>query len=152
MTKVFKDKQGFTLIELLVVIAIIGILSSIVLISLKGAKDRANDGRIISDMSQLRTQAEIVHDNDGDYDCVCTASTTACTTCDTSITTLKDDMNALNGSKTDLAIYRNAASGADAYCAEIELNSGKWYCVDSTLRAKQYDSNPACSNATFTCE
>ena len=50
--------RAFTLIELLVVIAIIGVLASIVLASLSGARNRGKDTRIISDIHQLRTQIE----------------------------------------------------------------------------------------------
>ncbi|KPJ56516.1 hypothetical protein AMJ49_04705 [Parcubacteria bacterium DG_74_2] len=151
------NKKGFTLIELLVVIAIIGILSSIVLVSLKGAKDRASDGRIISDMSQLRTQAEVINDNDGDFDNVaCSAVGEDCTCLNPEIEDLCEDMWDMHATNSFLTNLNSGGSDSDAYCAEVELNSGKWYCVDSTLRAKQYDADPACDDTVgsevYTCE
>lgn len=47
------QKRGFTLIELLVVIAIIGMLASIVLVSLSTARGRARDARRVSDLKQM---------------------------------------------------------------------------------------------------
>ena len=50
-----KENKGFTLIELLVVIAIIGILSSTILVSLQGAREKARIACVQSDLYQLRT-------------------------------------------------------------------------------------------------
>jgi len=51
--------KSFTIIELLVVIAIIGLLAAIVLVGLKGARERAMDARRQSDLDQIRTAMHI---------------------------------------------------------------------------------------------
>src|SRR3989304_5872410 len=63
-----KKSRGFTLIELLVVIAIIGILSSIVLVSMGGARKSARDGVRKADMRQIITAQEMYYGaNDAYY-------------------------------------------------------------------------------------
>ena len=59
--------KGFTLIELLVVIAIIGILSSVVLASLNTARGKGADAAIKSDLTGIRSQAEIYRDTNATY-------------------------------------------------------------------------------------
>ena len=53
MLNLKSKKQGFTIIELLVAIAIIGILSSVILVSLSDARKKARLGRVQSQMSGL---------------------------------------------------------------------------------------------------
>jgi prepilin-type N-terminal cleavage/methylation domain-containing protein len=59
--------RGFTLIELLVVIAIIGILSSVVLVSLNSARVKARESRRASDMVQVINALELYFDAHGRY-------------------------------------------------------------------------------------
>ncbi|MBU0546732.1 MAG: type II secretion system protein [Patescibacteria group bacterium] len=61
------NNSGFTLIELLVVIAIIGLLSSIVLVSMQGAREKARDARRIQEITQIQTAVELYYDTHGQY-------------------------------------------------------------------------------------
>ena len=109
-------KRGFTLIELLGVIAIIGILASVVLASLNSARDKGEDAAIKSNLNNIRAQAELVYDTDGDYDGVCLDTNVA------------QGVTAAGGTCND---------SVDAWAAFASLSSAtsSSYCVDSTGKA-----------------
>jgi prepilin-type N-terminal cleavage/methylation domain-containing protein len=62
-----KFKKGFTLVELLVVIAIIGILSSVVVVSLNSARSKARDTKRVADISNLRIALETYNNANSQY-------------------------------------------------------------------------------------
>lgn len=130
----FNKKQnksrGFTLIELLVVIAIIGLLAGIVLVSLGGTRNQARDARIIAEMGQIRTQAEVLNSNTGSY---------ATLGCDlAAITGLCEDLSVQAGNvATSTFVF--SVNGAVEYCAEVPLTgTNRWYCVDNTFVSAQF--------------
>lgn len=141
-----KKNKGFTLIELLVVIAIIGILASIVLVALGGARAKARDSRIISDMNQIRNLAEIVVDDDQNYNRV------DCAEDDPAFDDLCGDINTQNGTAGGAPTVYKPVAPSGSYCVVATLNStSQYFCVDSTLVAKQYSAAP-CGAADFTCD
>lgn len=126
-------KRGFTLIELLVVIAIIGILSSVVLVSVNTARDRGNDAAVKSNLSSVRTQAELYYDDSGTtYVGLCTNATIA---------------EQINGAKsaagvtsaTNNAVGTAGSAGtatchatAGGWAVEVPLRAGGFWCVDAS--------------------
>lgn len=117
--------KGFTLIELLVVIAIIVILAMIVFPGVRTATQKAKDARIVSEMSQIRTQAEIVYTNNGNYTGIDTNA---------DIVKLTNDVKAQNGS---VDVTWNIPSGGASYMVYSPINektSGgatQYICIDS---------------------
>lgn len=148
-------KDGFTLIELLVVIAIIGILSSVMLVALNSARQRARDSRVISSMSQLRSLAEVVYDDtatDSYGDIKCTSYGSSSTGCgDSSMKQLYDDIYAQGG---DLDSDNNGTeevfSGGGKYCIQAEMPSGNVFCVDS--EGHSGTSNVSCDSTGYDCD
>lgn len=110
--------RGFTLIELLVVIAIIGILAGLVVVSMSGGEEVANDARVKSDLDQIRATAEILRVKNGNYDAVAA---------DEDVNTLLADCNTYASSDT-CAVFDNAGN----WCASASLQGGGTWCVDST--------------------
>ncbi len=62
-----QNNKGFTLIELMVVISIIGLLSSIVLASLKDARDKANVTKFKAEIKQMINALELYRGDNGKY-------------------------------------------------------------------------------------
>lgn len=61
------NKKGFTLIELLVVIAIIGLLSTLAVVALGSARQKARDAKRVSDLKQVQTALELYYTDKNAY-------------------------------------------------------------------------------------
>lgn len=66
---IFRNKRqtGFTLIELLVVIAIIGLLASVVLLSLNSAREKSRNAKRLADVRQIASALELYFNDCGSY-------------------------------------------------------------------------------------
>ena len=65
--QITSKRTGFTLLELLVVIAIIGLLASIITVSVNLARIKARDAKRIADFKQIQNALALYYDDNGKY-------------------------------------------------------------------------------------
>lgn len=125
------------------IIPIIGVLSSIVLVSLGGAREKAKEAKMMANISQVRTAAEIIYGDTENYSGVSCLNPQLASICD-------DIKTAIGKEPT---IY----SSREAYCAYVKLPSGDYYCIDSEYRigAGKTSTKPGqtgyCDGRTLIC-
>jgi len=133
-------KGGFTLIELLVVIAIIGILSSIVLVSLNSARKKGSDTRVISDVNEVRTQLESDYSG-GNYstDLTSAGNTNANANTNANIKALGADAV---GQGSNVMITASGTPSVTAYAVYGAMlsNPAISFCIDNTGKAESTSS------------
>ena len=136
-----RKKGGFTLIELLVVIAIIGILTSVVLASLNSARDKGGDAAVKANLSNLRSQAALYYEDNGN-----TFGPNTGTSCTTTGSVFADTRVAaqLGAAVTASGGGSSAtcANGTTLWVVSVPLrDKTKAWCVDSSGIAKEASAN-----------
>ena len=142
-TYCLQPSRGFTLIELLVVSAIIGVLVSIVGVSLFITKSKGADAGIKANLIGMKTQAELFYTiNNGSYGSTsfpvdaCSSSLSGSLFADQLIANqLIAAGNASNGGGIGQA---NCVSTTRAWAVSVPLNtaSADSWCVDSSGNSK----------------
>ena len=117
-------ERGFTLIELLVVIAIIGLLSSVILASLNGARKKGRDARRSADLKETQIALELYYSNNGVYPTLTTVNTTQAgfATALAALTT-----------EGDIPTIPSDPLGGTAFYAYTSTTGGTFYCLGATM-------------------
>ncbi|MDD2656398.1 MAG: prepilin-type N-terminal cleavage/methylation domain-containing protein [Patescibacteria group bacterium] len=125
------NKKGFTLIELLVVIAIIGVLSTLAVVALGSARQKANDAKRLSDIKQVQTALELYYTDNNHYP----TSTAAVALGDTAAACLNNsDLGwAAAGCATPYMGLVPKGPGTNEFYQYTSTGTGTTYTITATL-------------------
>lgn len=143
---VLRNSNGFTLIELLVVIAIIGILSSTILVSLGGARQKAKDARRQADLSQVALAMELDYSDEEKYSQYTPAEWAAAGTKipkDTGayLSSVPRDPSGISYTWINNAIGAITGCGDQQYCVYVDLEEAGYFAA-SPKGARKLDAAP----------
>lgn len=137
-----RKNKAFTLIELLVVIAIIGILAALIIVSLSGARERAQDTQIKNNARNIDTaMAQFALDNVSlypAYDAEVSISDTLCTN------EASDPVQGLGSYLTGAAACQHAN-----YVALIQTNGGGAEYAQAWELKNQSESTTTTGNGVY---
>ncbi|MEZ4195385.1 MAG: type II secretion system protein [Candidatus Paceibacterota bacterium] len=134
--------KGFTLIELLVVIAIIGILASVILNQLGGARELSVEAKITTEMDALRKAAAVIESKELTYDVVCGTNGFA---------TSSQILRLISSIEKFASSTVVCNSSTDAFAVSIDLPFSEYWCVDSTGKSHATSTQLSSSPVEFTC-
>lgn len=145
--------KGFTLIELLVVIAIIGILSSVVLVSLNSARNKGKSAAIQTEVGQVRTALEAGYTtsyNIGTPNVTTGLVDTAAAPWNAPpLSTILTKIDELNGSRTFKVAGTSGSTGFSIYA---EYDPAGYFCVASNGTTKDVSTGNAPTTAIGTAD
>jgi len=138
---------------IIVIIAIIGILASIVLVSLSSARQKARDARIISDLAQIRTIAELINSEYSSYTYLCDLNNTLNQNAPlygSQLADVENDILTHQGGTLNLVCYTYSGYLGNKYCVEAKISTG-FYCIDATGNPPTESTTSKCNYTSYNC-